>query len=702
MNQLGSARSAYLKSAAHQPVHWREWSDEAFAAANASGRPVLLDIGAVWCHWCHVMDGESYEDPQLAEYLNQHFVCVKVDRDERPDVDARYQRAVQAITGQGGWPLTAFLTPDGEIFYGGTYFPPDERYGRPGFRTVLEQVIHFWTNQRPRAVEQSKALRHALATRTDPVAAGRVSPSMLLAAERQILVGFDPAFGGFGSAPKFPHPGALRFLMARWADGGSSHTAHVARETLLAMARGGICDQLGGGFHRYSVDRQWVVPHFEKMSYDNSELLTVYVEGAMLFEPGAEEFRATARGIVGWVREVLAPAGAGYGTSQDADVGPNDDGSYFTWTLDEMADALDRDELEVTSRRFGLGTSGAMPHDPERNVLYQARTIEEVAQVTSRPVEQVTQLVASAIGKLRDARNRRPAPAVDSSRYASWNAMMAGAMLRAAPVLDDDWARSHALRTLVMLAGGDSADPDLLPARPAVPLPHAPGVDGLLEDQVHTADAAIDAFEATAGPGWLSWAATLMEYAWESHRAPGSEGLFDLAVGRAGPGLLNQGIRSIEDAPVPSANAVAARVCARLAGHLGNGPWAERHRALVEAFAGTAPGMGLHAATWLGAADWLLHPPSHLVITGPAGDETAQAMHRAALAAVIPRKVVRRLYPDEPTEGLPAELRAMLQAGGGPRGYLCRGTQCDTPADTAAGWQDLLRSASRRLEPAHA
>ncbi len=693
-NALAGARSAYLRSAAHQPVAWREWSDDAFEAARRDDRPVLLDIGAVWCHWCHVMDGESYEDPALGAFVSEHFVCVKVDRDERPDVDLRYQRAVQALTGQGGWPLTAVLTPGGDLFFGGTYFPPDDRWGRPGFRAVLEQVLRFWREHRGRAVEQGLALRAALAARLDRAEPGPVAGAVLLGAERQMLAAFDPAYGGFGTAPKFPHPGAVRFLLSRWADGGSSRALHAARETLVAMARGGIHDHLGGGFHRYSVDRQWIIPHFEKMSYDNSELLRAYADAAaMLDDP---ELAEAARGIVRWVREVLADPDGGYGTSQDADVGTDDDGSYFTWTRDEMAAVLTPPELELAARYFGLGTAGAMPHDPSRHVLFRACSPDEAARELSPPAADPAAELAAAAAKLAAARARRPAPAVDHSRYTSWNAMMAGALLRAAPVLDDAWAADHAFRTLVRLAGGSGS-------RLAGPgpdsLPHAPGVAGLLEDQVHTADAAIDAFEASGDAAWLRWAEAIMRRVWERHRDPEHGGLFDVERERGGAGLLGGGLKPIEDSPVPSSNGVAGVVLARLFAHTGRTEWRERHHDQVEAFAGAAAGMGLHAAAWLLAADWLLHPPAHLVVAGAEGDPAADAMHRMALAVVLPRRVVRRLVPGADRAGLPAELAGMLEGETAARGYLCAGARCELPAHGPEAWRAVLRGVRRnRLE----
>ena len=306
---FGRFSSAYLQSASHQPIHWYPWGPEAFAAAQAADKPVLLDIGAVWCHWCHVMDGESYENPELAGFLNEHFVCIKVDRDERPDVDARYQRAVQTLTQQGGWPLTAFLNPKGEVFFGGTYFPPDGQYGRPGFRSVLASVLDAYRARPDQVQAQAQAIRRVLEEHLDESAPGEVGPETLDAAVDQMVRVFDPINGGFGSQPKFPHPGALTLLLHRWYDQPSEQIRTVIDRTLQGMARGGMYDQLAGGFHRYSVDARWIVPHFEKMSYDNSELLKAYLDAYALF--GNEEYAEVARGIVRWVREVMAdPEGA--------------------------------------------------------------------------------------------------------------------------------------------------------------------------------------------------------------------------------------------------------------------------------------------------------------------------------------------------------------------------------------------------------
>jgi len=686
-NRLAEASSAYLKSAAHQPINWFPWGDQAFAAAATGDKPVLLDIGAVWCHWCHVMDGESYEDPELARYLNEHFVCIKVDRDERPDVDARYQRAVQALIQQGGWPLTAFLTPTGEVFYGGTYFPPDGQHGRPGFRTVLASVLDAYRSRRDQVEAQARAIRRALDAHLDEAAPGQIAHRMLEDAVSQMARVFDPVHGGFGSQPKFPHPGAMIFLLHRWYDQPSEQVRTIIDRTLQGMARGGVYDQLGGGFHRYSVDAEWIVPHFEKMSYDNSELLAVYLDAYALF--GTEEYAEVARGIVGWVLEVASDPEGGYAASQDADVGLEDDGDYFTWTRDEAAAELTPQELEVASAYYDIGTAGEMHHNPGKNVLYVATTVQAIAVRTRHSEEHVLALLGSAREKLRAARARRPAPFVDRTRYTNWNAMMASAMLRAGVALGDSRAHTHAIATLSLLRR-DAGEAD------AVAHTHG-GVAGLLDDQVQAASAALDAYEITGDHSWQEWSGRLMERVWRDYWDAAGGGLFDTARNRTAElGLLPARAKPVQDTPTPSPNGVAGIVCGRLHDLTGDSRWRERGEALVNAFAGSAGELGLYAAAYLLAADRHLSPATHLVIVGDPGDETADEMHRIALSTFLPRKVVQRLTPgDAGTRPLPPALRGMLAVGGGPRGYACTGASCSQPAESAEGWRltlDSLRS----------
>jgi hypothetical protein len=685
-NRLGDAASAYLQSASHQPIHWHPWGAEAFAEAAREDRPVLLDIGAVWCHWCHVMDGESYEDPALAEFLNEHFVCIKVDRDERPDVDARYQRAVQAMIGQGGWPLTAFLTPAGEVFYGGTYFPPDGKYGRPGFRAVLEQVRKVYHTQRDKVASQSLAVRRMLAEQLDEAAPGEPTTELLAGVALAMARHFDPTNGGFGSQPKFPHPAAVSFLLQRWYDvpGEESWAREVADKTLLGMTRGGIHDQLAGGFHRYSVDARWVVPHFEKMSYDNAELLKAYLDGWLAL--GDTRYAETARGIVRWVREVLADPEGGYGASQDADVGLHDDGDYFTWTVDEARAAIgDAEAFEVACLYYDIGTAGEMHHDPAKNVLFIADTVESIAQARGTDPATVTSRLTLAQERMRAARATRTTPFVDRTRYTGWNGMLAGALIRAGVLLGEPWALQHGLRSLARLRS-EQQDP--------VALAHAPGgVKGLLDDQVQVALAALEAHEATADGQWLAWAAAILDRVWAEYLDPAEGGLFDAAAA-SGEGLLPTRAKPVQDAPTPSPNGVAGLCLARLAELTGAPRFAERRDALLRAFAGAVPQLGLYGATIAQALAWGVSPATHLVIVegGEAGgSELADAMYRAALETFVPRRVIQRYRAGATGEAsLPAAVRGMLTADGETRGYVCTGTACQAPATTLDAWRANL------------
>jgi uncharacterized protein YyaL (SSP411 family) len=607
-----------------------------------------------------------------------------VDRDERPDVDARYQRAVQTLTQQGGWPLTAFLTPRGEVFFGGTYFPPDGKYGRPGFRTVLSSVLDAYRSRREQVEVQASAIRRVLDEHLDEAAPGEISPSLLDEAVSQMTRLFDPVNGGFGSQPKFPHPGAITLLLHRWYDQPTDQIRTIIDRTLQSMARGGMHDQLGGGFHRYSTDAGWIVPHFEKMSYDNSELLKTYLDAYSLL--GAQEYADVARGIVHWVREVMADLEGGYAASQDADVGLDDDGDYFTWTRDEAAAVLSPEELEVAAAYYDIGTAGEMQHDPGKNVLFVASTVPKIALRAGRSEMATEALLRSAEDKLRAARARRPAPFVDRTRYTNWNAMLASAMLRAAAVLDDGWAKQHALLSLKRIRR-ESADSDAVAHTPG-------GVSGLLEDQVQTAAAALDAYETTGDREWIDWAGRLMDRVWADYRDEAGGGLFDTARDRSDEaGLLPTRAKPIQDAPTPSPNGVAGVVFARLHELTGEPRWKERGAALVAAFAGRAAELGLHAATYLLAADWQLNPATHLVVVGHSGDPATQAMHQASLSGFVARRLVQLVDREEaPRQILPPAIRGMLTGSGIPRGYACTGATCSQPAADLASWEATLES----------
>ena len=658
MNRLASESSAYLKSAAHQPVHWRPWGEEAFAAARADDKPILLDIGAVWCHWCHVMDGESYEDPAVAEILNRQFVCVKVDRDERPDVDARYQRAVQALTGQGGWPLTAFLTPQGEVFFGGTYFPPeDNRFGRPGFVSVLRQVAEAFHGDRDKVAKNAAAIRQHVTESLDEARAGNVSPRLVEQAADQMARLFDIRYGGFGTAPKFPHAGACEFLLARWGDTRLDWAREVVEKTLDGMARGGIRDHLGGGFHRYSVDERWIVPHFEKMSYDNSELLRAYCSAFQAW--GSDRYREVATGIVDWVLAVLADRKHGtFFTSQDADVAFGDDGDYWTWTPDEARAALDAPEFAVVRTVFDVEDAGEMDHNPRKNVLWRRREPATAEHV----------VLDAAIGKLKAARDRRRAPAVDTTAYVSWNAMMAGAFLQAGAVLDRRECNTLALPVLERIWNEAW--------REQSGMAHVLGRDeprGMLDDNVQSAAAFLDAYEATGDARWLDRSARVMAWCAAAHRDDAAGGYFDLSRDRAGAAYLGTRAKPVQDAPTPSPNGVAALVLARLWALTDRKEWRDQLDRQLAAFAGAAGDLALHGATLLRAVDWAVHPVTRIEVQGPAGPGPACDMHLEALRAYRPRKVVVRRVAERPAA------------------TVCVGTTCSLPVAERDALAKLLR-----------
>ncbi|HYA96659.1 MAG TPA: thioredoxin domain-containing protein, partial [Methylomirabilota bacterium] len=494
-NRLKNSASPYLRSAAHQPIDWHEWGEEAFARAREENKPILLDIGAVWCHWCHVIDRESYENPQTAALINEHFIPVKVDRDERPDVDARYQAAISAISGQGGWPLTGFLLPDGRPFFGGTYFPPEDSMGRPSMRRILTAVAESFREKRADLEEAAGSLAQAVAQAESFSAAGSsFNPAVVDAQVRSIVQLFDVKNGGFGRAPKFPHASAVDLILERYQQTNEKHLLNIAETTLEKMARGGVYDQLAGGFHRYSVDERWLVPHFEKMSYDNSELLRNYLHG---WRVASNPFlRETAEGIIGWVNEALSDqSNGGFFASQDADYSLEDDGDYFTWTLEELRGALSPEEARVMELYYDVEARGEMHHNPAKNVLWIARDAAAIASTLGGEESEVRLTIASAKGKMLAARLPRPTPFVDNTMYTAWNAMFVSAYLDAARVLGGSIGRNcraFALKTLDRMLGEAWSESRGFRHRIG-----EPALEGSLDDQVAGVNALLDAWEAT-------------------------------------------------------------------------------------------------------------------------------------------------------------------------------------------------------------
>ncbi|HET9839079.1 MAG TPA: thioredoxin domain-containing protein [Candidatus Angelobacter sp.] len=704
-NSLSHASSSYLRSAMHQPIHWHEWSAEAFETAKRENKPILLDIGAVWCHWCHVMDRESYEDPEIAALINQHFVAIKVDRDERPDVDSRYQTAVQAISGQGGWPLTAFLTPEGKPFYAGTYFPPQDSHGRPSFRRVLLTLAQAFTEKQGEVMESAESVMDAI-SRAEGFAgkSGSLRPELIESMVESAVKLFDAEHGGFGSAPKFPHPSALDLLMQRYIDTKDDALPGIISTTLRKMAQGGVYDQLAGGFHRYSVDEHWIVPHFEKMSYDNSELLKNYVHG---YQITRDEFFATvARDIVRWMDEWLSDREhGGFYASQDADISLDDDGDYFTWTLDEAEPLLSDDELQVAMLHYDIGEAGEMHHNPAKNVLYVRASVEEIAERVKKSMEEVEALLDAAKKKMYAERLKRPTPFVDKTVYVGWNALCVSAYLKAARVLKLDEARRFALRSLDRILA--QAWNEKTGLQHVVAYSDQPAtkrhVAGVLDDYVFTAIACLDAYEATADLSYFHFAEKIAEAMIARFHDAQEGGFFDTASGpEVGDGLVLGALaarrKPLQDSPTPAGNPAAAIALLRLHAFTNNAHYRSLAERTLKAFAGIAHHYGLFSASYGIALEMCLNPHTQVVVTGHG--EKAAELERAAVLPfslnkavlhLLPEKIVPQMLPPALAETIP-NLPAVKQ--GKTVAVVCSGFSCQPPVETT---EDLGRALGMRV-----
>jgi uncharacterized protein len=700
-NRLAEATSAYLKSAAHQPVEWYPWGEEAFARAKAEDKPILLDIGAVWCHWCHVIDRESYENPEIAKIINAHFVPVKVDRDERPDIDVRYQNAVSTITGQGGWPLTAVLTPEGKVFFGGTYFPPESAMGRPGFRQVLLAVTEFYRTKRDQAHRYADELHQTL-HRLGAARASEdlLSPALVQEAVRDIERQFDMQNGGFGGAPKFPHSGAIELLLRRHDKTRDAQGLLIATRTLEKMGRGGVYDQLGGGFHRYSVDASWIVPHFEKMLYDNSELLRNYVHAYQA--TGGALFKEVAEGILGYTMDALMDrARGGFYASQDADQSLEDDGDYYTWTEAEAAGALAAADLEVVRHTYHLEGQGEMHHDPRRHVLFVDKGVDVVAALLDRPAADVARQLIGAKQRLLDARTRRKPPFVDATVYAGWNGMMISAFLEAARALGRRDVQDAALQTLDRIVREAYRSPQAADGwRGFRHLVSAPGgVSGLLDDQVHMARALLDGFEHTGDPRYLGLAEETMVYVLEEFQAPWG-GFYDVARSASADARRPAGLGApyvpVQDSPTPAGNAIAVLVLDRLAMITGESKYQEAARRALEASAPGNAAHGLFTSSLFLALDLHLDPPLHVVVVGPRHDPRVAALHQAALVTYRPGTVVHVHDPAGAAGRLPAVMPVVaVDAVPDPRAFVCGATACAPPASTPEELRETILTFGR-------
>jgi len=666
LNLLSKASSSYLRSAMHQPIQWHEWGEEAFATARRKNKPILLDIGAVWCHWCHVMDRESYDSPEIAQIVNEHFVAVKVDRDERPDIDSRYQVAVQAVSGQGGWPLTAFLTPDGKPFYGGTYFPPDDHYGRPSFKRVLLSISDAYRNKNTDVVEQARLVENAL-ERSEGLSgrSGDFSPDVIDAIVQSAVKMFDAQNGGFGTAPKFPHPSALDLIIDQYTHTGDEQLRNVFVTTLEKMAHGGVYDQLAGGFHRYSVDERWIVPHFEKMCYDNSELLKNYAHAYQA--TGSQFFAGVARDIIRWMDEWLSDREqGGFYASQDADYSMEDDGDYFTWTRDEARAVLTEEEAEAACLHYDINEIGEMHHNPAKNVLFVRAPVEEIAARMKLSAEQVEALLKSARQKMYAARLQRPTPYVDKTVYTGWNAMCVSAYLEAARVLQLDAARHFALRSLDrILAEGRHAERGLKHVIAYSDAANHRTAAGLLDDYAFTAIACLDAYEATADITYFRFARRIADFMVAGFFDATGGGFFDTDShsGNRGPtlGVLGTRRKPFQDSPTPAGNPVAAIALLRLHAYTNDSSYREKAQRTLEVLAGMAAQYGIFAATYGIAAVQFSRAYTQVVVVGEGA--ATERLASSAIASFHLGKSVLTIAPERAVpQNLPPALAETISA----------------------------------------
>jgi uncharacterized protein YyaL (SSP411 family) len=708
-NLLENAASAYLRSARHQPVQWHAWGEEAFALAQAEDKPVLLDIGAVWCHWCHVMDRESYENPALAALINQLFVAIKVDRDERPDVDSRYQAAVSAISGQGGWPLTAFLTPDGRPYFGGTYFPPDERYGRPGFGRVLETMAQVWRERREEALDSAASVMAAIEQNESFSGGnGELTTGLVDKIAASALKQFDPRNGGFGAQPKFPHSSVLDLLLEVAMNRDNEEARNAFIVTLEKMARGGVYDQLAGGFHRYSVDEHWIVPHFEKMLYDNTELLRNYVHGFQSYV--RKDFLQTAQEIVGWLDTTMTDRErGGFYASQDADINLDDDGDYFTWTQDEARAALSAEEMEFAVSYWDIGELGDMHHNPAKNVLYVNWTVEEKEANAGDLAKNINWEAMrahrdSARSKLLAARNARPTPFIDRTLYTGWNAMAVTAYLETARVLRMEPTRQFALLTLDRLLheawDGNATLSHVIaygnPDGSAVGGPKEK-VPGTLDDYAFTVHACIDGWMASGNMDLYRAAVKLADAMIARFYDRTAGAFYDAATAEKGSlalGALGARRKPLQDTPTPAGNPTSASALLRLETLSGREEYREIAEDTLASFAGIVEHFGLYVGSYGLALERLLQPPVQVVIVG-SGAEAAR-LEAIAVARFRINKTVLRIAPERLVAGgLPDGLRELLinvppPAGAQVWARVCLGHTCFPPITDAESLLEAL------------
>jgi uncharacterized protein YyaL (SSP411 family) len=692
-NRLAREQSPYLLQHQDNPVDWYPWGDEAFARARVEDRPIFLSVGYSTCHWCHVMAHESFESAAVAERLNRDFVPVKVDREERPDVDRVYMTFVQATTGSGGWPMSVWLTPSLEPFYGGTYYPPASRWGRPGFVDVLDEISRAWREERTRVLSSAADIVARLREIKAGGARGAIpGPEALDTIVGQFGATFDRAHGGFGGAPKFPRPSELLFLLREHARTGGAPPVEMAHATLTAMADGGLHDHLGGGFHRYAVDAAWRVPHFEKMLYDQAQLVLACVEAWQA--TGDERLATLARGTTGYVRRDLADAGGGFCSAEDADSLPPEgaaddhggarEGAFYVWTDREVRDALG-DDADAFALRYGLLPDGNAPADPQgeftgQNLLYLARPVAEVARLVGGASPDVEAALARGCARLLERRGGRPRPHLDDKVLTAWNGLMIGALARAGRVLDDARDDLDAAARAAVFVHAHLWQPETGALLRRYRRGDA-GVDGYAEDYAFLVFGLLELFQADGDPRWLTWARELQQQQDARFWDAAAGGWF--ATTGTDPSVLLR-LKDDYDGAEPAAGSVTAWNLLTLSALTGDALSAARLEATLAAGAGMLTGQG-RGVPMLAAALSAWHAPKAQVVI--AGDPAAPA------TAALWREVHRRYRPflvavpavpthrDALTAALPWTA-PLLARTGETAAFVCREFTCELPVET--------------------
>ena len=684
-NRLGREKSPYLLQHQHNPVNWYPWGEEAFARARQEDRPIFLSIGYSTCHWCHVMERESFESPEVAAFLNAHFVSIKVDREERPDVDKIYMTFVQATTGQGGWPLNVFLTPELKPFFGGTYFPPDDRHGRPGFLQVLRQVQQLWQTRRAE-LANSAADIHArieqLSVSHECLSGLLLTSAVVREAGASLKQSHDAQHGGFGSAPKFPQPGQPQFLLRYAHRFRDEEALRMVLHTCDRMAAGGIHDHLGGGFARYSVDAEWLVPHFEKMLYDNAQLAQLYLDAHLV--SGDTRYAKVARDILDYVLRDMTHAEGGFYSAEDAD-SEGHEGKFYCWTGAELSKLLTPDEFKVAVRYFGITEQGNfMDHShpqplPGQNVLH-------VADPTLTGPERA--LLASAKTKLAAARAQRVRPQRDDKVLVSWNGLMLGAMARAGVVLDEEAYHAAAEKNLAFLKAR------LWEAKTAT-LYHR-WRDGerdsvqLLEGYALLLAGVIELYEATLESAHLAFAIALAETMLTRFYDPENGGFWQSTAAAAD---LILRVKEDYDGAEPSGNSVAILALLKLGKITDRKPFTQAAEKSLRLFAQRLQQVPQAVPCMLQALDFSLDEPWRAVVPGDPASPGTRALLRAIHSVYQPNKVVlANAGPVEPfARTLPAKREPVV--------YLCSGTACQPPTNALARIKELLSGRVLPSEP---